>query len=867
MTEARWAQVKALFEAAVERPPSERDAFLSSATAGDENLRREVQSLLRSDDPDAELTGLLQRQDASVGSAPAVATLQSSIGPYRVVGLLGSGGMGEVFRARDSKLNRDVALKLLPRAFELDADRLARFTREARALAALNHPHIAAIYGLEESDGRQALVLELVEGITLAERIAGGPLPVREALGLARQIGEALEAAHEKGIVHRDLKPANIKVTPAGDVKVLDFGLAKTAAAEPAVAETVGSVVTSGGGTRVGAVLGTASYMSPEQARGLQVDTRTDIWAFGCVLFEMLAGGKAFAADTACASTDKVSAREPDWAALPARTPAKIRGLLRRCLEKDPARRPQTIAEARQLVDRLLTSGGLPRRVATAAVAIALLAIAAAVVVTILLVDGRKSVPPASASPETPRTTVAVLPLANATGDPSLDYYADGLTDALLADAGRLDGIRLISRTSARRAARSGQTTAAIAKSLGAGAIVTGAVRLAGERVRVDVQLTDAATGSVMWSRQFDRSAREILVLQADVVRALADGVRVTIQPQMLQRLTTVRAMSPDVSEAYLKGRYYWNQRTPQSIAQAIEHFSRAGRLDPTFAPAYAALADCYNQQATLMVGAGAPQEYRAKAAAAALRALQIDPASSESHAALGYVRHYEWRWQEAEREFLQAIALNPSNSLARAWYGNMLMSRMRLDDALWQVRLARELDPFSSVINANVGWVLVYARRPGEAIEQLTRTLEIDPQYAQARWRLIKALLLAGRTSEAVTEAERVVESGNRTPAALSILAVATAHDGRTARARSLLEMLLELSKREYVPAGTIADMYVALGDRQRAFEWMEKAYDERSNWVAYIAGDPANDQLWDEPYFQSLLKRVGLSPRRGAP
>ena len=544
MTEARWEQVKALFQAAVERPPSERGAFLSSAAAGDEDLLREVQSLLRSDDPDAELTGLLQRHDASMGGATAAVALQRSIGPYRVVGLLGSGGIGEVFRAHDSKLNRDVALKLLPRAFELDADRLARFRREARALAALNHPHIAAIYGLEESDGRQALVLELVEGITLAERIAVRPLPVREALGLARQIAEALEAAHEKGIVHRDLKPANIKVTPAGDVKVLDFGLAKTAAVEPAV-EIVRSSLTADSGTRVGAVLGTAAYMSPEQARGLEVDSRTDIWAFGCVLFEMLSGGKAFGADTDSDSTDKVLAREPDWAALPARTPAKIRGLLRRCLEKDPATRPQTIAEARQIVDRLLTGGVLTRPVATAAAAISLLAIAAAVLVTILLVDRRDSVPTTSSSPETPPTMVAVLPLANATGDPSLDYYADGLTDALSADAGRVDGIRLISRTSARRAAASGQTNAAIAKSLGASAIVTGAVRLAGERVRVDVQLTDAATGNVMWSRQFDRSAREILVLQADVVRALADGVRVTIQPQTRQRLTTVRAAEP----------------------------------------------------------------------------------------------------------------------------------------------------------------------------------------------------------------------------------------------------------------------------------------------------------------------------------
>ena len=393
MTEARWAQVKALFEAAVERPPSERAEFLAAAAGGDETLRREVESLLRSDDPDAALTNRLRQHGASLSGAtintrdlspdetraPKAWTIPANIGPYRIVGLLGRGGMGEVFRARDSKLNRDVALKLLPSEFELDPDRLARFRREARALAALNHPHIAAIYGLEESDGRQALVLELVEGLTLAERIAAGPLPLGEALALARQISAALEAAHEKGIVHRDLKPANIKVTAAGIVKVLDFGLAKTAAGERAAREAVHSSLTADGSTHVGAVVGTAAYMSPEQARGLEVDGRTDIWAFGCVLFEMLSGRKALGVDANLESSEKVLAREPDWTALPPRTPAKVRALLRRCLEQDPSRRPQTIAEAHQLIDRWLKGGSLTRRVAAAAVAAAVLAIAAIV--------------------------------------------------------------------------------------------------------------------------------------------------------------------------------------------------------------------------------------------------------------------------------------------------------------------------------------------------------------------------------------------------------------------------------------------------------------------------------------------------------
>lgn len=389
MTNARRNQVEALFRAALERPPSERAAFLAAATGGDEALRREVESLLESNGSGMRLTDRLPSRDRSP-LAEAVAELAPThdatrtatgitnlhVGPYRVVALLGAGGMGEVFRARDSKLNRDVALKVLPSAYEFDPDRLARFRREAQALAALNHPHIAAIYGLEESNGRQALVLELVEGVTLAQRIEDGPVPLIGALTIARQIAEALQAAHEKGIIHRDLKPANIKITPAGVVKVLDFGLAKTAVGDPEVTEASPAPDVAGE-TRVGAVLGTAAYMSPEQARGLDVDARTDIWAFGCVLFEMLAGRKAFAADPASDPIAGMLEQEPDWSLLPKSTPATIRQLLRKCLQKDRRRRLKAIAEARVVIEQLLAPRAISRR--------AWMAIAAAAVLVLLV--------------------------------------------------------------------------------------------------------------------------------------------------------------------------------------------------------------------------------------------------------------------------------------------------------------------------------------------------------------------------------------------------------------------------------------------------------------------------------------------------
>jgi Tol biopolymer transport system component len=390
MSDTRWRQVRALFEAAVERPPAERPAFIAAAAGEDDALRREVESLLAADGSAIGLTRRLPVHDRAApmaGPAPtspaddptrADAAL-ASLGPYRIVALVGAGGMGEVFRARDSKLKRDVALKLLPGAYAVDPDRIARFRREAQALAALNHPHIAAIYGLEEANGRQALVLEFVEGATLADRIKQGPLSPRKALSLAHQIAQALEAAHEKGIVHRDLKPANIKVTPGGVVKVLDFGLAKTIGDLQPTTITESPVLPSD--TRLGTVLGTAAYMSPEQARGEEVDARTDVWAFGCVLFEMLAGRRAFEGDSAADSMAKVLDGTPDWSRLPRQTPARVRSLLRQCLQKERGKRPQSMREARFVVERLLAPPASVSRTWAAAAAVAIIASAAGAVI------------------------------------------------------------------------------------------------------------------------------------------------------------------------------------------------------------------------------------------------------------------------------------------------------------------------------------------------------------------------------------------------------------------------------------------------------------------------------------------------------
>ena len=428
MTDARWQQIKALLEAAVERPPSERAAFLVAATGGDETLRREVESLLEWDTSAVGFTDRLPGRHTRPVAAGAESAISSEatgaapsivVGPYRVVGLLGVGGMGEVFRARDSKLHRDVALKVLPSAFEFDPDRLARFRREARVLAALNHPHIAAIYGLEESNGRVALVLELVEGVTLAKRIEDGPLALADALSVARQIAEALEAAHDKGIIHRDLKPANVKVTSAGVVKVLDFGLAKTAAGDlPPTAALTSSAIA--GETRVGTVLGTAAYMSPEQARGEEVDARTDVWAFGCIVYEMLTGRRVFGGQTAADSIAKVLEREPDWTALPRDAPAAVGELLRRCLTKNPRERIENMTRVRALLDR----ASAPR--VSVRVRLALAVVAAVAVIASALAGSRwRNAPPTPAA-------------ADASTWEQLTNFADSVTQPALSPDGRM---------------------------------------------------------------------------------------------------------------------------------------------------------------------------------------------------------------------------------------------------------------------------------------------------------------------------------------------------------------------------------------------------------------------------------------------
>jgi len=856
--EERWLRVKAVFVEALERPDAERRGFVAQTCAGDSALRDEVESLLASDSaaasfcetPAAALLGpdLLGQQPAGPRLAPG-----DRLGAYEITAFVAAGGMGEVYRARHTVLGRQVAVKTIGLGVT-DVSARRRLLREAQNASMLAHQNICTIYEVGETDGAPFIVMEYVDGRPLNAIVREAALALGDALGYAIQVADALVHAHHHGIIHRDLKSSNVVIRGDGRAIVLDFGLAKRL---PESGDRDGGDSTL---TGQGALAGTLSHMAPEILLGRPADARSDVWALGVLLYELATGELPFRGHTPFETSSAILGEPPR--PMGGGVPLALRLVIERCLMKTPAARYQSAAEVRAALDAIRRRHAWPLvgRLLVSARRKTLRGIAAtALVVPILVVGAGRLRQRLGTIGTRAVSTVAVLPFENATGDSAAQYYADGVTDALIGQLGAMTGARVISRSSATRVARTAKTTAEIARQLRADVIVEGALRRSSGRVAIDVKLVDPSSGRVLWSDARERDAREVLALQTDIVSALAAEVRIGLRPEARDLLLQRRAVSPEVYEAYLKGRYAFNQRTPQSLKLAIAHFMRAVELDPTYAPAHAALADCYNQYGTQMVGVGSPREYRPRAAAEAIKALQIDPSAAEAHAALGYVRHYDWQWAEAEAELKRAIALNPSYPFARIWYANLLMSRGRMDEALRQVYAARDLDPFSLIVNTNVGWVLNNAGRFDDAIAQLTRTLELDSSYTQARWRLADALMGAGRYDDALAQGNRLVRLSNRSGPSLAQFGLILVRAGRTEEARALLRELAARSRDEYVPPSSIGGLYEALGDLDGALPWMTAAVAEHANAITYMRGDGPGPALMRDPRFLAVLARAG--------
>jgi len=742
----------------------------------------------------------------------------TKLGPYEIVAPLGAGGMGEVWRARDTKLGREVALKSLPAAFAADGERLARFRREAQALAALNHPNVASIYGLEDAAGAPCLVLELVEGESLAARLARGALPVREALAVGVQVAAAIEAAHDRGIVHRDLKPGNVMVSESGTAKVLDFGLAKS---EPAAAAGTDSAedatrTSLGAPTVAGAVLGTAAYMSPEQARGQAVDRRGDVWSFGCVLFEMLAGRPPFAGGTVADLLARILEREPDWALLPAGTPHRVRDVLRRCLRKSADERPRDIRDVRLELAEIAAGG------AKAAEA-----------------EGR---------------SIAVLPFENLSGADD-EYFADGVTDEILNALAQVNGLRVAARSSCFAFKGRREDPRAVGERLGVGAVLEGTLRRAGARLRITVQLVNVADGMQLWSERYDRELTDVFAVQDEIAAAIAGKLSVSIRADGAPRRGT---QNLEAYELFLKGRVL-QLRRGRYLVDAIELFERAVELDPGYAEALAWLADSWRLLGTF--GVGRPRELYPKARELAERALALDPDLAEALATLADIEgQYEWDFPRAEVLWRRALALDPRHTrarLERALWG-LALGGVPLEEALREADATVAADPDNAWALAMRSLVLGLAGRHAESVEAGRIATGKDEDSIFAHWNLVRALAWAGETEEALEFARRRLASSGRHPWMLGAAAWSFARLGRAREARAVYDEMVARSAWEVLSPLMVAKAARAAGLADEALAWTERAREERDSIFVLAPRMPYFADLLSDPRVRAVFAKA---------
>jgi len=780
---------------------------------------------------------------------------------YRILEKIGVGGMGEVYRARDERLQRDVALKVLPPGTLNTPELRQRFRQEALTLSRLNHPHVATVHDFDTQGGVDFLVMEFVPGVSLADRLAQGALPEKEIVKLMTQVALALGEAHEKGVVHRDLKPGNIMVTPKGQVKVLDFGLAKLVRRDIEISGEVTSDI-----SERNIAGGTLPYMSPEQLCGDSVDTRTDIYSFGTVLYEMMTGQRPFRETQAAKMIDVILHQVPvPPRVINARISPEIERIALKCLEKDRENRYQSAVDLTVDLRRLevtastLSIPHLPARrnpwrrtfVWSAPAALALLVAAVA-----LNLGGLRDriFPP----PSTHVESVAVLPLTTPAGNPEQEYFADGMTDALIAELANISALRVISRTSIMRYKGSTKSVPEIARELKVDAVLEASALESGGRVRITARLIRASSDTNIWNNSYERDLRDVLDLQREVASAVAREIRVALTPREAARLALSSPVNPAAYVAYIKGRYFLNKRTREDLTKAMDLFQLAIANDPSYAPAYVGLSDAY-----IVAGGGAyiaPERAHPLAEAAAKRALELDDSSAEAHVSLATVRFMHYEWAAAEQEFRRALALNPNYATAHHWYALHLAALGRSAEAIEHARRAQELDPLSLVITANTGWCYFLARQYDLAIEQTRNALDLDPSFDSAYGYMGFALVEKGMAKEALEAFRKAQElSGSGYD---SELAAAYAAFGRKKEALRMLAGIQARAGREPVSAYDVAMIYAGLGDKDEALSWLEKSYANREARLVNVKAHPRFDSLHSEPRFAALLRRIGLAP-----
>jgi serine/threonine-protein kinase len=825
---------------------------------------------------------------------------------YSIVSKIGAGGMGEVYLAQDTKLDRKVAIKFLHEEFSKDADKLGRFIREAKAASALNHPNILTVYEIGEIDGKNYIATELIEGKTLREHLSNKEsLQLNQILKIGVQVSEALSAAHQAGIIHRDIKPENIMLRKDGYAKVLDFGLAKLS--EPVATGSAGSE----DATRVqvntmpGMVMGTVSYMSPEQARGTTTDARTDIWSLGVVLYEMLSGRVPFTGETINHTIVSILEKEPQ---LLTNVPAELQRIVRKSMTKDVDMRYQTahdlLIDLKNLRRDLDIQGELERSIvpnretANASLENATQTYAsgsveatnsgqaapthslttssssleyavtqarshklATTIIVVLLVGVISTVGyfafVSRGGSAKQLSSIAVMPFVNESGNADVEYLSDGMTETLIKSLSQLPNLAVKSRSTVFYYKGKETSPKKIGEELNVQALLFGRVVQRGDDLRLNLELVNTQTQDVIWSEQYDRKRSELVSLQSEIARDVSTKLKSKLSGADEARVTKASTANPEAYQAYLKGRYYWNRRTAENLKKAIEQFKAATDRDPNYALAYGGLADCYgllNQYAGTPTREAVPQ-----AKAFAERAIAIDDQLAEPHASLGLVYQKLWQWTEAEREYKRAIELNPNYATAYQWYFFLLGELGRFDEAALMIKRAHELDPLSSVIGVNLSMGYQVQNNQNASIENSLKTIELDPTFSSGYVVLGLSYLKQGRNAEAIANLEKAIELSHRSGVTLMALGYGYGVTGKRAEAIAVAKELEERYARKESDGRYISAVYAGLGDKDKAFEWLEKDFQTQED-LTFIRLEIQFESLHNDPRFKDLLRRMGL-------
>ncbi|HYA61973.1 MAG TPA: protein kinase [Candidatus Sulfotelmatobacter sp.] len=775
---------------------------------------------------------------------------------YRILEEIGGGGMGVVYRARDAHLDREVAVKVLSPGTITDEAARKRLRKEALTLSKLNHPNIATVYDFDTQRGVDFLVMEYIPGITLSERLAAGPLPEKEVVRLGVQLSDGLAAAHERGVVHRDLKPGNLRLTSDGRLKILDFGIAKLWRPLTETAATESSL-------RSHSISGTFPYMAPEQLAGEEADARTDIHGAGFVLYEMATGQRPFAEVQSGQLLGALMRKAPvPPTTLNPKVSAELERIIGKCVEKEPENRYQSAKELAIDLRRL----GAPSTVAAPVqkrerqspkLILVAGALFVAVFVTLFTLNVNGWRDRLFGKTATPRIgSLAVLPLENLSGDSGQEYFADGMTEALITTLSQISALKVTSRTSVMHYKGTRKTVPQIAQELHVDAVLEGSVMRDANHLRVTAQLIHAPTDTHLWAESYERDLRDILAVQNEVAHAITSEINVKLTAQEQERLARTHPVNFAAHDAYFKARFHLQQGTEDQLREAKAYFEEAARIDSNYAPAYAGLADYY-----LLTDELSPQLAMPKAKEYVQKALALDDRLADAHVTLASIKSYgDWDWPGADKEFERAVKLSPSYAEAHRRYADFLSEMGRHDQALGEIRTAQELDPLSASTILDAGWAFYYGRKYNLAIEQCNKVLDLDPRSVSARDCIGSAHLATAAYDQAIAEYSAMLTSSGNDPVRLASLGCAYALAGKKLQAQKVVVQLNEASKIHYVPPYVLGLVHAALGENDKAFSWLEKAYEQHDSYLVRLRVEPLMDPLRPDPRFERLLHRMNL-------